>query len=87
MALYRGALALAREKPLDAGTSAAEFGTALARLTHVDASVPRVSLLRLSGLVEYEPDEFTFTARAGTTIRELEQALGARGQYLPFDPW
>lgn len=57
------------------------------RLTRVAECIPRISLSRLQGLVEYEPDEFTFTARAGTPIAELEQALGARGQYLPFDPF
>jgi glycolate oxidase FAD binding subunit len=36
--------------------------------------------------VEYEPDEFTFTALAGTPVREIAAALAERGQYLPFDP-
>jgi glycolate oxidase FAD binding subunit len=36
--------------------------------------------------VEYEPSEFTFTARAGTPLRDLIETLAARGQYLPFDP-
>jgi glycolate oxidase FAD binding subunit len=34
----------------------------------------------------YEPDEFTFTARAGTPVREVAAVLEARGQHLPFDP-
>lgn len=46
----------------------------------------RISTAALTGIVEYEPDEFTFTARAGTTLRELVGALAERGQYLPFDP-
>jgi glycolate oxidase FAD binding subunit len=54
------------------------------RLSTVD--VPKLSTLRLSGIVEYEPDEFTFTALAGTTVREIAAVLAARGQYLPFDP-
>lgn len=54
------------------------------RLTAVD--VPKLSLRGLRGIVEYEPDEFTFTARAGTPVHELAAALAARGQYLPFDP-
>jgi glycolate oxidase FAD binding subunit len=36
--------------------------------------------------VEYEPSEFTFTALAGTPVREIAAALAERGQYLPFDP-
>ena len=40
----------------------------------------------LSDILEYEPGEFTFTARAGTPLREIEAALAEHGQYLPFDP-
>ncbi|MBN8248449.1 MAG: FAD-binding protein [Verrucomicrobia bacterium] len=46
----------------------------------------RISTTRLSGLVEYEPDEFTFTALAGTPLREIATALASCGQHLPFDP-
>ena len=53
------------------------------RLSAVD--VPKVSTLELRGILEYEPSEFTFTALAGTPVRELAAALAARGQYLPFD--
>jgi len=55
-----------------------------ARLSAVD--VTKVSLSGLSGLVEYEPSEFTFTALAGTPVREIANLLAERGQYLPFDP-
>jgi glycolate oxidase FAD binding subunit len=40
----------------------------------------------LSGIIEYEPDEYVFTARTGTTLRELTDTLNKAGQYLPFDP-
>lgn len=46
----------------------------------------RLSTARLSGIIEYEPEEFTFTALAGTPVREIAETLAARGQYLPFDP-
>ncbi|MBM3852343.1 MAG: FAD-binding protein, partial [Verrucomicrobia bacterium] len=46
----------------------------------------RISMTALRGIAEYEPSEFTFTARAGTPVREIAAALGERGQYLPFDP-
>lgn len=56
------------------------------RLGAVDPAIQRVSLSRLSGLVEYDPGEFTFTARAGTPVRDIVAALAERGQCLPFDP-
>ncbi len=55
-------------------------------LSAVDPAVTLVSTGGLSGIVEYEPSEFTFTALAGTTIREIEETLRGRNQYLPFDP-
>ena len=66
----------ARLVPVGAGTKP--------RLSAVEAT--RISTRQLQGIVEYEPSEFTFTARAGTSVGELAQALGERGQYLPFDP-
>jgi glycolate oxidase FAD binding subunit len=54
------------------------------RLSKVDAA--RLSIAGLRGITEYEPSEFTFTALAGTPIKEIAEALKQRGQYLPFDP-
>jgi len=45
-----------------------------------------LDLSGLSGLVEYEPAEFTFTARAGTPVADVQAVLAKEGQYLPFDP-
>ena len=45
-----------------------------------------IDLAGLTGLTEYEPDEYTFTAGAGTPLTELAAALAGNGQYLPFDP-
>ncbi|WP_227816469.1 glycolate oxidase subunit GlcE [Nitrogeniibacter aestuarii] len=39
-----------------------------------------------TGIVNYEPTELVVTARAGTTLAELEQALDAQGQMLGFEP-
>jgi glycolate oxidase FAD binding subunit len=39
-----------------------------------------------SGIVNYEPTELVITARAGTSLTEIEQALAAQGQMLPFEP-
>lgn len=43
-------------------------------------------LSALSGVVEYQPSEYTITVGAGTPVREVGAALAAEGQYLPFDP-
>ena len=56
------------------------------RLSQVAEDVTLVSTRGLSGIVEYDPSEFTFTAQAGTPLREIIATLAARGQYLPFDP-
>ena len=45
-----------------------------------------VSTTRMRGIVEYEPTEYTFTARSGTPLTEVQAALREHGQYLPFDP-
>jgi glycolate oxidase FAD binding subunit len=39
-----------------------------------------------TGVVDYEPTELVLTARAGTSLAEIEQALAARGQMLAFEP-
>ncbi|MEM9586844.1 MAG: FAD-binding protein, partial [Planctomycetota bacterium] len=43
-------------------------------------------LKSMSGVIEYEPSEFTFTARAATPLREVVAMLAEKNQYLPFDP-
>ncbi|MDW8153748.1 MAG: FAD-binding protein [Armatimonadota bacterium] len=45
-----------------------------------------LDLSRLSGVLDYDPMEFTFTALAGTPVRAVEEMLRAHGQFLPFDP-
>src|SRR6476469_1561856 len=56
------------------------------RLSAVAADYQRISTARLQGIIEYEPSEFTFTALAGTPLKQIVAALAERGQYLPFDP-
>jgi len=38
------------------------------------------------GIVSYEPKELVLTARAGTTLAEIEKLLSENGQMLPFEP-
>jgi len=45
-----------------------------------------VSLSGLSGVLQYDPAEFTFTAMAGTRLEEVQHLLESKQQYLPFDP-
>ena len=39
-----------------------------------------------AGIIDYEPTELVVTARCGTSLAELEQALQGKGQFLPFEP-
>ncbi len=50
---------------------------------------PRGELLDMGGyrgVVEYDPAELMITARAGTTLDEIEKLLAGAGQELPFEP-
>lgn len=51
-----------------------------------ETNAATLDLRGLSGILEYEPEEFTFTALAGTPLREIEETLRKNGQYLPCDP-
>jgi glycolate oxidase FAD binding subunit len=46
----------------------------------------RLGTAKLTGMLDYDASEFTFTALAGTPVREIAAALAEKGQYLPFDP-
>jgi glycolate oxidase FAD binding subunit len=60
-------------------------GTKSALMT-ANSDVTILSLKSLSGITEYQPEEYTFTAKAGTLVQEIQQELAKNGQYLPFDP-
>lgn len=49
-------------------------------------AVTLLDMTAISGLLEYDPGEYTFTAYAGTRIRDIAATLATHGQYLPFDP-
>lgn len=44
------------------------------------------SLAEHTGIVNYEPTELVLTARAGTRLNEIEQALAQHSQQLAFEP-
>ena len=45
-----------------------------------------VDMSPYAGIVAYEPKELVVTVRAGTPLAELENALAAERQMLPFEP-
>jgi glycolate oxidase FAD binding subunit len=45
-----------------------------------------LDLSELSGIIEYEPGEYTFTAYAGTPVQTVADELAKHAQYMPFDP-
>lgn len=47
----------------------------------------RLSTANLRGISLYEPGSLTLVAAAGTPLAEIEAALAAEGQMLPFEPW
>jgi glycolate oxidase FAD binding subunit len=55
-------------------------------LGHATAGA-RLSLAGIAGITLYEPGALTLVARAGTPLGEVEAALAAEGQMLPFEPW
>ncbi|MDQ2665666.1 MAG: FAD-binding protein [Gemmatimonadota bacterium] len=52
---------------------------------HLDAR--RLELSELSGIVSYEPGDLTLTARAATSLAEIESVTAAKGQWLTLDPY
>lgn len=49
-------------------------------------AVPVIDMRGLAGILEYEPGEYTFTALAGTPLRDVAAALAQHQQFMPFDP-
>ncbi len=73
--------AVTNEEPLEV------IGAGSKRYFGHPVNAPRVlSLARLSGIVDYQPQELLVVVRPGTPLRELEQTLAERGQGLAFEP-
>lgn len=54
---------------------------------HPVTSSDTLSVASDRGIVEYVPGDLTITARAGTPIAQLIEAVKANDQWLPLDPW
>jgi glycolate oxidase FAD binding subunit len=78
-------------------TTAGEIQQAVREHTHVRTrgggtkssppdGVAVFDLSGLAGVTEYSPAECVLTALAGTSLREITEALAPHRQYLPFDP-
>lgn len=50
------------------------------------ASDDLLDVSALTGITAYEPEELVLTARAGTTLAEIEAAISEKHQRLGFDP-
>ena len=60
--------------------------------TWLDAGRPvsaseELDVSRLTGIAEYVPGDLTITARAGTTLVEIDEAARTHGQWLSLDPF
>jgi len=58
-----------------------------ARAASVAADAAVLDSSALTGILEYVPGDLTLTARAGTTIAEIDAATAAHGQWCPLLPW
>ena len=77
--MIRAARADGRTIEIKGGGTRSGFG----RPMQTDASL---STRGLSGITGYKPSELVMSAQAGTTMREIEAALAANNQMLPFEP-
>jgi glycolate oxidase FAD binding subunit len=75
------ARALAERQPLEVigGGSKHMLGRPL-QTEHV------LDMSGVSGILDYEPSELVLTARAGTTLAEVESAVAGQNQMLAFEP-
>jgi FAD/FMN-containing dehydrogenase len=67
----------------------ANVGELQQALAGAHAARRRVGVIDLTGmarLLEHHPEDLTCTIECGCTLAALQEALGARGQWLPLDP-
>ena len=72
--------AIARRRPIRIrGSGSKDFYGGAAQGEVLDTTAYR-------GIIDYAPEELVITARAGTPLAEIEAALAAQRQMLPFEP-
>ncbi len=62
-------------------------GTWKGRAASVTRDAADLELSALSGIIEYVPGDLVLTARAATTIAEIEAATAPHNQWCPLMPW
>jgi glycolate oxidase FAD binding subunit len=67
-------------------TSISGLQDALAQASAQREPARRIDLSLLNRLLEHRPEDLTCTVECGCTLGSLQQALGAKGQWLPLDP-
>ncbi|MGN7292193.1 glycolate oxidase subunit GlcE [Rhizobium sp. SAFR-030] len=77
--MVRSAAASGRRLLIAGGNTRSGFGNRVA----ADAVLRSAGL---SGIVAYDPAEMVMTARSGTALAEVEEALTENGQMLAFEP-
>ncbi|SIP99962.1 glycolate oxidase FAD binding subunit [Rhizobium sp. RU35A] len=77
--MIRAAAEGGRRLAISGGNTRSGFG----RPVEADAVLRSAGI---SGIVAYDPAEMVMTARAGTPVAEIEEALLENGQMLSFDP-
>lgn len=78
-AILREHAGTGRKLAICGGNTRAGFGNA------VEAE-SRLRSTNLTGIVAYNPGEMVMTARAGTPLAEIENALAGNGQMMAFEP-
>lgn len=68
------------------GSGSKSFLTRSAERTDGGASQPLLSVADHVGVIDYRPEELVITARAGTTLKDIERVLAQAGQHLAFEP-
>lgn len=76
---------LIRDAAESAEPLAIQGGNSRKGLGHEVEGTP-LSTRALSGITLYEPGALTLVARAGTSLLEIQEAVAAEGQMLPFEP-
>ena len=78
--IVAGALCGGSKLEIIGGGTRADFGAPERQADHI-------CLQSLSGIVDYDPAELVLTARAGTSLAEVQEVIAASGQALAFEPW